>query len=51
MIEYEQDRIEKIKTFLSENNDLNIDNLSWVINKLQERITDLENKVFLNNDE
>jgi hypothetical protein len=51
MKESEQDRIEKIKTFLSENNDLNIDNLSWVINKLQERITDLENKVFLNNDE
>jgi hypothetical protein len=51
MKESEQDRIEKIKTFLSKNNDLNIDNLSWVINKLQERITDLENKVFLNNDE
>jgi hypothetical protein len=48
--ETEEEKIEKIKVFLSENQNLNLDNLSWVIHILQERITDLENKVFLNKD-
>jgi hypothetical protein len=47
----ENEKVQKVKTFLSQNDELNLDNLSWILNKFQERITDLENKVFLNKDE
>jgi predicted nuclease with TOPRIM domain len=51
MIEENQEKIKSIKTFLSQNEMINLDNLSWVINKLQDRITDLENEVFLKKNE
>lgn len=47
----ENEKVQKVKTFLLQNDELNLDNLSWILNKFQERITDLENKVFLNKDE
>jgi hypothetical protein len=50
MKDTDEERIEKIKTFLSENENVNLDNLSLILNKFQQRITDLENKVFLNKD-
>jgi hypothetical protein len=51
MSESEREKLEKIKIFLTQDGEVNLDNLSWILNKFQERLIDLENKVFLNKDE
>lgn len=48
MTELESEEIKIVKNFLLENNSLNLDNLSLILNKFQKRIIDLENEVFLN---
>jgi uncharacterized protein YaaN involved in tellurite resistance len=48
MEEKDYERCNKVKSFLSGTDSVNLDNLTWVIDTLQQRITDLENKIFLN---
>lgn len=51
MDEKEYERLNKVKSFLYGKDTVNSDNLTWVIDTLQKRITDLENKVFLNKED